>query len=93
MTRLAPGTRLGAYEIIGEVGSGGMGTVYRARDTRLPRDAAIKIAAERFNERFERGAQFWNGFAQRTALLGGIEVAADRLLRDRRQMVNDVSQH
>jgi serine/threonine protein kinase len=35
---LAPGTRLGAYEIVGLVGAGGMGEVYRARDTKLSRD-------------------------------------------------------
>ena len=49
---LAPGARLGVYEIVGPIGAGGMGTVYRARDTRLPRDAAIKVSAQKFSERF-----------------------------------------
>src|SRR5436190_6159554 len=40
---LSSGTRLGAYEVIGIIGSGGMGEVYRARDTRLGRDVAIKV--------------------------------------------------
>jgi serine/threonine-protein kinase len=40
---LAPGTRLGAYDIVALIGSGGMGEVYRARDTRLNRDVAIKV--------------------------------------------------
>ena len=51
---LAPGTRLDHYEITVAVGRGGMGEVFRARDTRLDRDVAIKISAERFTERFER---------------------------------------
>jgi serine/threonine-protein kinase len=40
---LNPGTRLGPYEIVGAIGAGGMGEVYRARDTKLDRDVAIKI--------------------------------------------------
>src|SRR5215468_7679765 len=52
-----PGSRLDHYEIVESIGKGGMGTVYRARDTRLPRDAAIKVSAQNFSERFAREAQ------------------------------------
>jgi Tol biopolymer transport system component len=54
---LAPGTRLGPYEILGPIGAGGMGEVHRARDTRLGRDVAIKISHENFTERFEQEAR------------------------------------
>ena len=51
------GDRLGPYEILSKLGEGGMGVVYRARDTRLDRIVAIKVAADRFNDRFEREAR------------------------------------
>src|ERR1043166_2200909 len=54
---LIPGTNLGPYEIIALIGAGGMGQVYKARDARLDRTVAIKIASEGFTERFEREAR------------------------------------
>ena len=60
---LVAGTRLGAYEIVAPLGAGGMGEVYRARDTRLGREVAIKVVSERLlNDptalaRFEREAR------------------------------------
>jgi dipeptidyl aminopeptidase/acylaminoacyl peptidase/predicted Ser/Thr protein kinase len=54
---LSGGTRLGPYEILAPIGAGGMGEVYRARDTRLDRMVAIKISAETFSDRFEREAR------------------------------------
>src|SRR6188508_2944227 len=60
---LAPGSRLGPYEIGEPIGAGGMGQVYRARDTRLDRTVAIKVlplslaADPQFRERFDREAR------------------------------------
>ncbi|HET9321293.1 MAG TPA: protein kinase, partial [Bryobacteraceae bacterium] len=54
---LPAATRLGPYEILTPIGAGGMGEVYKARDTRLDRIVAIKISNEKFSERFEREAR------------------------------------
>jgi eukaryotic-like serine/threonine-protein kinase len=64
---LAPGTKLGPYEIAAPLGAGGMGEVYRARDTRLGRDVAIKILPAQLSsdpvhkQRFEREAKTISG--------------------------------
>src|ERR1700730_11220601 len=60
---LAAGTRLGSYEILGPLGTGGMGEVYRARDTKLSREVAIKVLPAELSsdahrlERFEKEAR------------------------------------
>ncbi|HXI03306.1 MAG TPA: protein kinase, partial [Candidatus Saccharimonadales bacterium] len=55
---LAPGRRLGPYEIAAPIGAGGMGEVYRARDTRLGRDVAIKVLPEALSKSGEAAARF-----------------------------------
>jgi Tol biopolymer transport system component len=55
---LAPGTRLGAYEVLALIGAGGMGEVYRARDTKLNREVAIKVLPGAFNRDPDRLARF-----------------------------------
>jgi serine/threonine-protein kinase len=55
---LAPGTSLGAYEIVGLIGAGGMGEVYRATDTNLGRQVAIKVLPDTFAHDPERTARF-----------------------------------
>ena len=60
---LTPGTRLGAYELVGLIGAGGMGEVYKAQDGRLDRTVAIKVLSPRIasdpavKQRFEREAK------------------------------------
>ncbi len=60
---LETGTKLGPYEILSPLGAGGMGEVYRAKDTRLDRDVAIKVLPSHlttnseFKQRFEREAK------------------------------------
>ena len=54
---LVAGARLGPYEVLALLGAGGMGEVYKARDTRLNRTVAIKVSQEQFSERFEKEAQ------------------------------------
>jgi serine/threonine-protein kinase len=55
---LAPGTRVGVYEITAFIDAGGMGEVYRAKDTRLKRDVALKILPSSFADDAERRARF-----------------------------------
>jgi serine/threonine protein kinase len=55
---LIPGTRLGVYDITAPIGEGGMGQVYRARDTKLDRDVSIKILPEAFAQDAELVARF-----------------------------------
>ena len=55
---LSPGHRLGPYEIISPLGAGGMGEAYRARDTRLGRDVAIKILPQHLSSNAEVRARF-----------------------------------
>jgi len=54
---MEPGARIGPYEVLELIGAGGMGKVYKARDTRLDRTVAIKVSATGFDDRFEREAR------------------------------------
>ncbi|HYX21737.1 MAG TPA: serine/threonine-protein kinase, partial [Thermoanaerobaculia bacterium] len=55
---LAPGSRLGPYEILGQIGAGGMGEVYRAKDPRLGREVAIKVLPAHFSQDADRLRRF-----------------------------------
>ena len=79
----SPGTRVGPYEVIGPIGAGGMGEVYRARDPRLQRDVAIKILPSSFAQdpdrvqRFEREARILAALDHRhIAAIYGVEDVA-----------------
>ena len=54
---LAVGTQLGPYQILAPIGAGGMGEVYKGRDTRLDRTVALKVSKTEYSERFEREAR------------------------------------
>jgi eukaryotic-like serine/threonine-protein kinase len=72
---LSPGDRLGPYEIVAPLGSGGMGEVYRARDTKLNRDVAIKVLPEAFAQDTDRLTRFTRE-AQTLASLNHPNIAA-----------------
>jgi serine/threonine protein kinase/Tol biopolymer transport system component len=84
---LSPGARLGPYEILSALGAGGMGEVYRARDTKLGRDVAIKVLPDHLADdsdriaRFEREAKALAALNHpRIATLYGLEVSDGRHL-------------
>src|SRR5687767_2640026 len=69
------GTRLGPYDIVSQIGAGGMGEVFRARDARLNRDVAIKLLPVAFARDVERVARFRRE-AQLVAALNHPNIAA-----------------
>ena len=72
---LGPGSRLGVYDIAAPIGEGGMGLVYRARDTRLNRDVALKVLPDSFAGDPDRLARFTRE-AQTLASLNHPHIAA-----------------
>src|SRR4026209_1385172 len=65
---LQVGTRVGAYEVTAAIGAGGMGQVYRARDTQLDRDVALKVVSPEF----ARDPQRLSGFKRETQVLASL---------------------
>jgi Tol biopolymer transport system component len=78
---LSPGTRLDSYEIVDLLGSGGMGEVYRARDTKLGRDVAVKALPDLFAQNVERLARFERE-AQALAALNSPNIAVIHELKE-----------
>ena len=87
---LLPGTRLGAYDIIALIGAGGMGEVYRARDTRLNRDVALKVLPELFAADPDRLARFKRE-AQLLASLNHPNIAAIHGFEEQTSVVSGFS--
>ena len=79
----APATRLGPYEIVAPLGAGGMGEVYRARDTRLDRDVAVKVLSEFLAAdpdtlaRFEREAKAVAALSHPNIVHGGVRFTSE----------------
>jgi serine/threonine protein kinase len=79
--RLPTGTRIGPYEVVSSLGAGGMGEVYRARDTRLNRDTAIKVLPDAVAQDADRLARFTRE-AQTLAALNHPNIAQVQVLVD-----------
>src|SRR5688572_5593854 len=94
---LSPGARIGPYEILAELGKGGMGEVYRGRDTKLNREVAIKVLPELFAADAERLSRFTRE-AQTLAALNHPNIAAIYGIEDRALVMElvegeDLSEH
>ena len=74
---LPPGGRVGPYDVVAAIGSGGMGEVYRARDTKLQRDVALKVLPDHFASDPERLAHFRRGALWRMRARRGQVYLAD----------------
>ena len=73
--QLEPGTMLGHYEVVSSLGAGGMGEVYRARDTKLGREVAVKLLPATLTDDEERLARF----EREARLLAGLVLATDKI--------------
>jgi serine/threonine protein kinase len=73
---LTPGTKLGLYEILSFIGAGGMGEVYRARDSRLGREVALKVLPPSFAADAERLRRVEQVFAQELQSCGALRLEA-----------------
>jgi serine/threonine protein kinase len=71
---LTPGTKLGPYEILSSIGAGGMGEVYRARDSRLGREVALKVLPPSFAADAERLRRVEQVFAQELPPCGALRL-------------------
>ena len=77
LVALSPGDRLGPYEIVAPLGVGGMGEVYRAKDTKLNREVAVKVlpshlsSSEEMRQRFEREAKAISASFERSSRPSG----------------------
>ena len=78
------GTTLGPYKVTAKIGEGGMGEVYRARDTKLDRDVALKVLPEAFTQDPDRLARFEREADVLARWVRGLEPGNPRPLGDRR---------
>ena len=78
---LKPGTTLGPYSVTAKIGEGGMGEVYRARDTKLDRDVALKVLPQAFTEDPDRFACFEREARALASLDSEVLDAKDSLFR------------
>ncbi len=86
---LTSGTLLGSYAIVAPIGAGGMGEVYKARDTNLGREVAIKVLPEAFEQ--DRRVKLTGGASQRISDTPSVTRGASRLLFDDRFEMSSIA--